>query len=405
MNFESYYNKQDLKEFGDFAGSVAAVGQGIGKGLNLVGKGIGKLVGSAIKDLVKFSGYSAEALKDKSDNVIKLAEYIYPFDKAIYEKFKALPDKKNVWLNYKKLVGSGNAPIFQDYSVGLDIVFRAYSAVVGGVSKELLSPSKKPSMKSLIDGTDRVDVNIKKMTKPAEVEQYFEQSGANETSMISKWIEASIYFSTWKIKYENNDDESVESPIVKLAISMPEVPLKVLDTTMVELDSQGTEINAENVRQAMNISTDKIIPIIKSKLDGGLISGISYNEQDVSDEDIKNFIDLGLRKFTKGSPIRNPDMVGKYFVACKYILEQSGWNLPLEKVFDVSNFPKVFSKIKESKTIIKGAPQQTFLKNFGDFVGGKLKDSKGTTIPLTKENLQLQKLFSILSAGIVTKQK
>ena len=412
MDFKKYYKQQDLLEFTG-EGGLAAVGQGLAKAVggafNLMGAGVKALAGGIAKVMKDVVNKIREPLKAKWEAALKLAEEIYPYDKAIYERLKA---EKSTAIReidtYLEIASKKSLPT--KYSVGLDIVYRVYASVMASALK-MDGNIKKLSMKTLEDAKNKLKgVQFPQMKTNIDVDNYFKTNLEKDRSMLQNWILKASFYCMWKNKYNNNDDEGMSSIVDQIASSgtLSSETDQNIQNAMEKLESEKEEVNIQNLEDSFKLTVDQKIQAIQELInnDNTTIKLDQASKDKVDPEDLK-----ALAKAYSSTGIA-PLTLANTYVTTITLIKKYNRNESVAQIFhDITKFLMFFKEIVTDKTILNDVTPQknakTMMNNYvnlngdGTLVGGKKE--KITPQMASDVNVLIKYIVPISTAAPTTK--
>jgi adenylate cyclase class IV len=408
MDFNKFYKQQELLEFtGQNAVSniAQAAGKVVGGAFNLMGAGAKALVGGIAKVMKDVVGKIREPLKQKWDAIIKLAEEIYPYDKAIYDSLKA---DKNTAIReidtYLELASKKSLPT--KYSVGLDIVYRVYAMTLAQALKMDINKPLKLSIKTLEDAKNKVkNVQFPQMKNNTEVDRYFDTYLKNDSSMLRKWTYTGSVYCVWKNEYNNTDEEGMNSIVDQInSSSLSNMPVDYINAKMKELKEADPpkEVNVQNLSDSIEMTKDAKFQAVKKVLDEKGTSIILPENLQVNDEDVKFLSDKFL------GPHINAVSVANAYVSMSRLIDRYNKAYKIQVVFEKHpNFYNFFSVIRdpENRKVYESmksnaADKQALMENFM-LLNADGIDSNGTQIKITEEMVQdIDKVFKAISTNL-----
>lgn len=384
-DFKRFYEEQELLEVGDAQGALGKVSSGVGKAFKWTFSKLAKAITKPIKDMF---APAMDALKNKFDAILTLAEKYYPYDKAIYDQIKRDQNKLKMLDNYLSLYNDDkfSFPLGMKYSVGLDVIYRAYSTISAMTKKKIPNDKAKTSIRTLEQGAEYAKLRLPQMKDAKEVSDYFERNQQDPNSLLGRWIKASSMFSSWKNKYDNTDEETSTSTIVDQFINSnsSNIDLDNADNKMDELKEKGEEVNMANIDKAFGADLEQLVQAVhKNILEGKTVLGdiqgdIQFNEEEAA----KVFKALP----TMVSISRADQVCTDIYVVTKYIQTKQLNNIVMDQLLKQTYFYKLFQRVTtpEAKTAYMDVDKNqkdkavVFRNKYLYLVSGTLKGQKMT---------------------------
>jgi len=427
-NFKQYYREQEMLQ--EFNGSgVDYIAKQAGKATSFVSGIAGKAIKGVLKMINPFDFFIKNAkrvydqIKNKIDNLVALAEKVYPYDKIIYAAMKkdkqGFSDYMSQWISTKALekstsIDNNSFHVDKYYSPGFDICVRVFGAVLGNAEKNQDVYGTKTkitvSFKTLDDAYQFSKVRIPKMNGPKEALEYFEGNALKDASQLGHWIKTATLFCSWKNRLEGGDVEGADSLIVDTVLKeMNGHSLDEINTKFLELLSKGIEPNAENIKNSMGVSNEDFFGYVKEKFDNGtsIIGKVSIK---FDESDTANF--LTAYKNTQGqNPGRNYELVADEYITFKYLMQKTRSTQSIGNLItkDHSNFMNMFRGNLRDKNMIslyekintkpdiRKTVWDNYLKLFSDGV-----EVNGRLVKMNKQLIDnIDELFKVITSNAI----
>lgn len=414
MNFKQFYKEQEvLNEFGD--SGVDYIAKQAGKITGAVSKITGKIITKILKTINPFKFLANHAkkiydeLKNKVNNLIELAEKIYPYDKTLYNQMrkdnKVFSDYIVQYFNTQAI--NKKVSIGKMYSPGFDIIFRVYAAAKEGLIEYADSYEIKTepvlSIKTLDDAFEYSKLRIPKLQDDAAVVDYFKKNWNVETNQLGKWISTATLFSLWKNKVEGTDKEGVESLFIDYIVrETNHVSLDEINKRILGLIEEGKEVNVDNLKESLGVTNNGFVATVKNMMETG--SSVIGKTEDTFDEaDVVAFI-TQCKKLGKNNVVLDVERLANEYIVIKYLMKKNRITENISKVLLPADFVNVFSNVRDKNLFSKLQKSNNSVKNVFQSNFLKLFDPHGLNGKKMDKNLvdNIDELFRFLcsSSGI-----